>query len=45
MSLLLLRDLEWLALILTLTVLSIAVLAATRPHAPRRAEAERQSEP
>jgi hypothetical protein len=42
-SLLLLRDLEWLALILTLTILSIALLAATRPR--RHADAEPQREP
>jgi hypothetical protein len=42
-SLLLLRDLEWLALILTLTILSIALLAATRPQ--RNADAEPQREP
>lgn len=42
MSLLLLRDLEWLALILTLTVLSVMLLAATQRHAPIDVEAERE---
>jgi hypothetical protein len=42
-SLLLLRDLEWLALILALTVLSVMLLAATRRHsAPIDVEAERE---
>ena len=43
MSLLLLRDLEWLALILALTVLSVMLLAATqRQSAPIDVEAERE---
>ena len=43
MSLLLLRDLEWLALILALTVLSVMLLAATqRRSAPIDVEAERE---
>lgn len=44
MSLLLLRDLEWLALILALTILSFTVLAATRR--PRSiADGERDGKP
>ena len=43
MSLLLLRDLEWLALILALTVLSVMLLAATQRHStPVDVEAERE---
>lgn len=43
MSLLLLRDLEWLALFLFLTVLSVAALAATqRRSSPVDVEAERE---
>ena len=45
MSLLLLRDLEWLALILTLTILSFTVLAATRPRAPGQARTDSETEP
>ena len=44
MSLLLLRDLEWLALLLFLTVLSVLLLAATqRRSAAVDVEAERET--
>jgi len=42
-SLLLLRDLEWLALILVLTILCFVLLAATQGHStPVDVEAERE---
>jgi hypothetical protein len=42
-SLLLMRDLEWLALILALTILCFLLLAATQPRGGR--DAERESGP
>ena len=44
MSLLLLRDLEWLAVILALPVLSVLLLAATRRRSTP-VDVDRESEP